>query len=233
MKRISLILLLSLAVNLAHGQVVNFTPNANTIIIATNTTVGIGAGNFKSYLVCPGAALSYAESSTMDTILLESGAKVKFDSSMSYGYASVYAKSGSTVDMNFRQTGKLTYEAGVTILDTNIGPPSFFFGKSLAAPLNYLYTQLPGGVGCAPNAVIDVQKDYFMNVRVDANQLQLYMNKETAPLMVKIVNSFGQILLKKQIQNEKESVDISALSSGLYYLVWNTGMTQGSNVFVK
>ncbi len=216
-----------------YSQLVTVAPNANTIIISTNTTIGIGGGNFKTYLVCPGATLSYAESSTMDTILLEPGASLRFDSAISYGYASVYAKNGSTVDMNFRQTGKLIYEQGATIIDTNIGPPTFLLGKSLAAPLNFIYSNLPGGIGCAPNAVFNIEKHHFLDIWVHANQLSLKMANEGMPYQVKIFNSFGQIISKTVLTNEDETLDISALPTGVYFLAWKCNEKSGSKTFVR
>lgn len=215
------------------AQVINFTPNANTIVVTTNTTVGIGGGNFKTYLVCPGVTLSYAESSTMDTILLESGATLKFDSAISYGYASVYAKNGATVDMNFRQTGKLTYVNGVTILDTAVGPPSFFFGKQLVNGINYYYNNLPGGVGCTPNTVEDVSKEDLLRIATTPNELFLFLNKDKGKFQIKILNASGQILCTKKDVSQSEKIDISSFSTGMYRLVWHSETKAGSEAFIK
>lgn len=235
MKFKALILACLFFANSALAQVINMTPAANTIIISTNTTVGIGAGNFKTYLVCPGATLTYAESSTMDTILLESGATVKFDSAFSYGYALVYAKAGSTVDMNFRQTGKLTYVNGVSVLDTNAGPSSFFLGANLVTSINYNYANLPGGTGCAPNALDELKESSNQLISAFNNGHELTLQNLPADQKadIKIINMTGQICLMRKLSNATAKIDISSLPQGIYKVIWNSGNHHGTAGFSK
>lgn len=217
-----------------HAQVINFTPAATTILVTVDTTVGIGGGNFRTFLVCPGVTLSYAESSSMDTILLEAGAIVKFDSAFSYGYASVYAKSGSTVDMNFRQTGKLTYVNGVTVLDSNIGPPSFFMGSHLVNTINYDYSNLPGGAPCSPTQLQAVeQQGALISLFNTEHELIVQNSGPESILDVRIYSFTGQLLMAKKLHEIKNTLDISALPPGIYRLVWNQHGRSGSAGFTK
>lgn len=216
------------------AQVINFTPNANTIIVSTNTTVGIGGGNFKTYLVCPGVTLSYAENSSMDTILLESGATLKFDSAYSYGYAAIYAKAGSSIDMNFKQTGKLTFVNGVTVIDSNVGPPSFFMGTNLVTTINYIYSNLPGGVGCAPNALQELSPDEaLLSIHNNEHELIIRASDAVDEPEIIVCNISGQRLVVKKLHEQKSTVGISHLPKGIYRLLWSDHKHSGSISFSK
>lgn len=235
MKNIILLILIVVSIN-AFSQIVNVTPGANTQIIQTNTniTIGGGGGN-KAYLVCQGVTLSYAESSTMDTILLEPGAVLKIDSTFSYGYSTIYAKAGSLVDINFKQVGKLVYESGVTILDTNLSmPSSFFMGSIIATSVQFNYSNLPGGIGCAALSTADVSSN--------SNQFTLFATQYQLMLSgiidvntdITIFNSIGQAISKHQNIDARTIIDISNLSSGLYWLqVQNNGKNTVVKSFVK
>ncbi|MCC7029356.1 MAG: T9SS type A sorting domain-containing protein [Chitinophagaceae bacterium] len=219
----------------AEAQVINFTPVAGTIIVSSNTTVGIGAGNFKTYLVCAGATLSYAESSTMDTLLLEAGATLKFDSAMSYGYAFVYAKAGSTVDMNFRQTGKLFYESGATIVDSSVGPPSFFQGAALVNGINYLYTNLPGGTGCTPASTSETGHDtkQLVILQHSENELTVQLLHKEAKCEIQILNTAGQLCLSKSLSESSTTIDLRSLPQGVYIVRWQQQANRGSELFLR
>lgn len=219
MKNFILPILLVVSLN-TFSQIINVTPGASTQIIQTNTniTIGGGGGN-KSYLVCQGVTLSYAESSTMDTILLEPGAVLKIDSTFSYGYSTIYAKAGSLVDINFRQVGKLIYETGVTILDTNLAmPSSFFMGSMLATSVQFNYSNLPGGVGCTAVATADLSTN-DNKLTLFATQHQLILSGIfDAHAEITIFNSIGQAISKYQNIEDRTIIDISNLSNGLYWL---------------
>ncbi|MBL7764498.1 MAG: T9SS type A sorting domain-containing protein [Chitinophagaceae bacterium] len=215
------ILSLALLLNTFHvfSQTITVTPAATTQIITTNTNITPGSGPMKTYLVCSGATLFYQESSTMDTILLEPGATLKIDSVMSYGYSNIYAKAGSTVDINFRQVGKLNYVSGATILDTNLTmPSSFFMGSHQFTTINFVYTNLPGGVGCAPTAFspIEDEKLSFKPFVQDDKLFLLGLNKNN--IRGQIRNLYGQVLSNFTLQGSNQACDISHLSSGMYWV---------------
>ncbi|MBK7762465.1 MAG: T9SS type A sorting domain-containing protein [Bacteroidetes bacterium] len=201
------------------AQIVTATLGATTQIIQSNTNISIGGGGGnKSYLVCPGITLSYAESSTMDTIYLETGSSLKIDSTFSYGYSTIYAKAGSMVDINFRQVGKLIFENGVSVLDTNLSmPSSFFMGSVQASSVVYNYSNLPGGIGCAPSSV--------SNMPSNANLISCFTNHDQLILhghlnevsRIKIFNVLGQALKDLQTPN-LQSIDISELTSGIFWV---------------
>ncbi len=233
MKKLFLLLLTFYSIA-STAQVISLTPQANTYQIITNTTFGPGTPGTKTFIVCPGVTLNYSESSTMDTIILRSGSTLKIDSIFSYGYARIYAQTGSTVDMNFRQTGSLSYEAGVTILDTNIGPPSFFQGAQQVTTVQISYANILGGVSaCSPTNVGDIDKDNkSVNVHVAGNTLHI-RSSNSIEKSYSIINTQGQVV--KEIRSTLDILheDISLLSKGIYWLKWKSISNQGVVAFTK
>lgn len=233
MKKLFLLLLTFYSIA-STAQVISLTPQANTYQIITNTTFGPGTPGTKTFIVCPGVTLNYSESSTMDTIILRSGSTLIVDSAFSYGYANIFAQAGSTVDMNFRQTGSLTYEAGVTILDTNIAPPSFFLGAQQVTTVQISYANILGGVSaCSPTNVGDIDKNNkSVNVHVAGNTLHI-RSSNSIEKSYSIINTQGQVV--KEIRSTLDILheDISPLSEGIYWLKWKSISNQGVVAFTK
>ncbi len=218
----------------SSAQVINLVPQANAIQLTTNTSVSPGTPGIKTYIVCPGVTLTYSESSTMDTIILRGGSTLIFDSTFSYGYARVYAQAGSTVDMNFRQTGSLIHEAGVTILDTTIAPPSFFQGSQLVNWVQISYANIPGGVSaCSPTSIGNIEKDHqSVNVHVAGNTLHI-RSSNSIEKSYSIINTQGQVVNEIRSNLDILHEDISLLSEGIYWLKWKTNSNQGVVAFTK
>lgn len=218
----------------SSAQVISLTPQSNTIEITSNTTITLGSSGFKTYLVCPGVTLFYTESSTMDSIILLSGSTLVIDSAFSYGYAIVYAQSGSTVDMNFRQTGSLNYESGVTILDTTVFPPSFFQGSQQVNTIQISYANLSGGASaCTPLNIQDIDtQNESVHVNVEGNNLNI-KTINTSPKYYCIINAQGQKVKQFQSKNNIITEDISLLPNGIYWLKWISNSAQDVISFWK
>lgn len=232
MKKILLLLITIWSLE-STAQVLSLTPQANAVQVTSNTIVTPGAGT-KTYIVCPGVILNYSESSTMDTIILRSGSTLIIDSAFSYGYANIYAQAGSTIDMNFRQTGSLTYEAGVTILDTNIAPPSFFINSLQVTTIQISNANLPGGVSaCTPLGIQHIDnKNESVNIYVGGNVLNIKA-KNAINTSFSIINAQGQKVKQFQGQDTTINEDISMMPNGIYWLTWISNTAQGVVSFMK
>lgn len=231
MKKLYLLLMMSFSY-IAQAQIVNLTPQAASTLINTNTTIPMG-GNFKTYIVCSGNTLTYQENSTMDTIVLMPGATLKIDSVYSYGYSKIYAKAGSIVDINFKQVGSLIYEAGVTIQDTNVGPPSFFMGAQQVTTINVSYANLPGGIGCTPTGLTPVNTNQTL-ISLYNNDHHLYIkNATTNDGRFQIINPIGAIVKEWHHGNVTETIDISSFPKGVYFVRWMLNGEVGAMSFLK
>ena len=231
MKQLFLLLMVILS-NAVQAQIVNLIPQNASVLINTNTTIPMG-GNFKTYIVCSGNTLTYQESSTMDTIIVMPGAVLKIDSVFSYGYSKIYAKAGSIVDINFKQVGSLTYEAGVTIQDTNIAPPSFFMGSQQVTTINVSYANLPGGIGCTPTSLTPVDNHQSL-ITIHNNENNLYIkNTSLQHSQYQIISPLGAILKEWKNGNVTETIDISSLTKGVYFFRWTLNGEVGAMSFLK
>jgi hypothetical protein len=109
--------------NVSFGQACdNLQIPSGTILITSDTTFTCGNPT-QDFLVCAGVTVNFTDNSCFNTFYLEPGATIIFDSLTSYGYSTVYAQSGSTVDANFTQIMNLYVEPGSAIIDTSSVPP--------------------------------------------------------------------------------------------------------------
>lgn len=127
---------------------------ANTIVISKDTTIYSNCGTSqRGFLICPGAKLTYHDTSTAgcsDYFYLESNAQLWIDSAASYAYRTVYAKSGSKADVN-GEYWDLYFEANASLIDTFL-----CVCNVLCTGITYNYSNLPAGKGCATAGVSNI-----------------------------------------------------------------------------
>lgn len=196
--------------------IVNDPGNGRPAYILDNDTVMSSSNTFTSWLICSGVEVIFSDNSSFNSFYIEPGGRLEFDSTFSYGYSKIYAKSGAIFDGNNKQYDTLFYETGAILEDTTVMGQ---FGDNInCSNTTFGYSQLPGGVGCATSSVIDNNFSAGLSVFPNpANNVVRIQWEESASVTVTLYDAKGTLLQIVNASNGFVDFDISDLNAGLYF----------------
>ena len=178
-------------------------PGTSVVINSTQTT-GFGGSDI---WVCPG--VTETSNGGSNTIYLEVGATIMAGG----GSNTIYCPAGATVNIS-SGSNNIYYVNTVDLVSTGGGPNLF-----PCTSINYNYSNAPSP-GCSQTTGINVVKieQTFSLFPNPSNGNFTINNPGELNATVKIYNSLGEEVFSQTLNSKQETVNLSSLPKGIYFV---------------